>query len=130
MLGEPLAEGLRVERLDTKTEMIEISPFLAGRCASRGTELAVDRHEIQKRTPRAQLHQAECLLTALDGASERIAVEAKHPVQVDDSENEMIDLAYAHHAAGSDLAFYFRASNSSIGFPEGSSQSTWRPPGP
>jgi hypothetical protein len=27
----------------------------------------------------------------------------EHPVQVDDSQNEMIDLAYAHHAVGTEL---------------------------
>lgn len=77
--------------------MIEVSSFRSGRGSSGTPEFAVNRHEVEERTTGAKLYQADGVLATLDSAAERVAVKAKHPIEINDAQDEVIYLAYADH---------------------------------
>jgi hypothetical protein len=109
---EPLADRGFVQRLDAKTEVVEVASLPAGRRAAGPAELSVDRHEVDERVAGAQLDQAEILLAPLDRASERIAIEMQHALQIDDAQHEMVEGEETEHGqrrtAGSGASAFLR----------------------
>jgi hypothetical protein len=77
--------------------VVHITPLFAWRCAAGAAKLTVDWYKIKNRSSSAQLDQSYLILAALDRASKRVAVEAKHPVQINDAQHKVIDFANAHH---------------------------------
>src|SRR5258706_94437 len=85
------ADGRLVESVDGYREMIDV-PALGTRCrASRCAERSVDRDEVDERPARAQLEQADLRLGAFVGASDDVAVESQHPIEIRDAQDDMID---------------------------------------
>ena len=111
-----------VKRVYPKAEMIEVPSFLSRCCAAGFAELAIYRHEIDDRSARSQLNQADLVLASLDRASKNLAVEAKHPVDVDNAQYKVIDFADTDHRC---VAYRLRVFNS----PESRSSSPF-PPSP
>ena len=62
--------------------MVEVAPFLAGRCAAHAAQLAVDGYQVDQRTPSSHLRQPDLLLHALDPAAQDIAVKPRHAIEV------------------------------------------------
>jgi hypothetical protein len=80
-----------VERLDPQAEVVHVSALLAG-CGSAGTpELPVDRHQVNEGTAGAELNETDLFLAPLNSATEGVAVEPHHLLQIDDAENQVID---------------------------------------
>jgi hypothetical protein len=69
-----------------KAEMIEVASFRSGCCAACAAEFAIDGHEIEDGSAGSQLNQADLVLASLDRTSENSAVEAKHAVEVDNTQ--------------------------------------------
>jgi hypothetical protein len=80
-----------------KAEMIQVASFLSGCCAACPAEFAIDGHEIEDGSARSQLNQADLVLASLDRTSENPTVEAKHAVEVDNTQYKMVDFANADH---------------------------------
>jgi len=95
-----MTDSRLVERLYPQTKVIEVARALSRRGAASAAKFAIDRYEIDERCPRAELNQADIVLPAFHGAAKSVAIEAKHPVEVDDAKNEVIDLADMNHLAG------------------------------
>ena len=74
------ANGGFIEWLNPKAEVIDVSALLAGRRASSTSKFSVYRDEVNERASSTKLNQTNRVLTSLDGASEHLAVEAKHRV--------------------------------------------------
>src|SRR6185312_1388894 len=91
------ADGVRIERLDPKTDVIEIVPLKPRRRATRTAQRSIDRHQVHQRSPRAQLHQAKLVLATLDRAAQHRAVEMQHRVQIGDAQHDMVDFADGDH---------------------------------
>jgi hypothetical protein len=79
-----------VKRFDPKAEMIEVSPFRPRRGSSGTPEFSGNRHEVEERATGTKLYQANRFLATLDSATERVAVETKHPVEINDTQDEVI----------------------------------------
>jgi hypothetical protein len=88
-----------VEWFHPKAEVIQVARFSSRRCAADSTEFAVDRHEINDRSPSAQLDQANLVLASFHRTSECAAVEAKHAVEVNNAQHEVIDFADLNHCS-------------------------------
>jgi hypothetical protein len=80
-----------------KAEMIQVASFRSRGCAACPAELAIHGHEINDRSASSQLDQADLVLASLDRASEDSAVEAKHAIDVDNTQDKMVDFAKADH---------------------------------
>ena len=88
-----------VERFHPEAEVIQVACFPSWRCAASSAEFAIHGHEINDRSPRAKLNQANFVLASLYRTSESAAVEAKHAVEVDDAQYKMVDFANTDHRA-------------------------------
>jgi hypothetical protein len=86
-----------IKRVYPKAEMIQVASFFSGCRAARSTEFAIHRHEVNDRSAGSQLNQADLVLASLDRTSENSAVEAKHAVEVDNTQYKMVDFANADH---------------------------------
>jgi hypothetical protein len=94
-------DGRLVERLDAQAHVVHVAAFRAGRGAAGTAERAVDRHEVDLRPARAQVHEAEIVAAPLDGAADDAAVEVDHPLEVRHAEDDVVDLADLDHRRGS-----------------------------
>jgi len=74
-----------IEWLYPKAEVIQVSPFCAWRCAADSPKFAIDWHEINDGSARAQLNQAYVASMSLDRTAKRAAVEAQHFFEVDNA---------------------------------------------
>lgn len=88
-----------VEWFYPETEVIQVARFLSRCCTAGSAEFAVHGHEIDDRSAGAQLNQANFVLAPLYRTSESAAVEAKHAVEVDNAQYNMVDFANADHRA-------------------------------
>jgi len=88
-----------VEFFHPEAEVIQVACFLSWRRAASSAEFAIHRHEIDDRSARAKLNQANVVLASLYRTSESTAVEAKHAVEVDNAQHEMVDFANTDHRA-------------------------------
>jgi hypothetical protein len=86
-----------IEWLDPQTEVIEISTLPSRGDATGLAQFSIDRHQIDDGPASAQLNEADLVLPPFHGATKRVAVEAKHAVEVDHAENEMINFADLDH---------------------------------
>jgi hypothetical protein len=77
--------------------VIEVAALRAWSLTAGAAKLAIHRHEIEKRSTSAELHQTDGLLPPLDHATENFAVEVKHAFQVKDAQDKVIKLTYANH---------------------------------
>jgi hypothetical protein len=59
------ADGGGVERLHAQAEMVDVARFGARRGATHPAQLAIDRHQVDHRAARTQLHQADVVLSTL-----------------------------------------------------------------
>jgi hypothetical protein len=92
-----LTDGRFVKRLYTQAEVVQVPCLPTRRSTTSLPELAADGNQVDERTSRTQLDQANFILAPLNCATERVAVEVQHRLQVDDAENEMIDVEEAEH---------------------------------
>lgn len=88
-----------VPRIDAQAEVIHVAAVRGRGAAAVAPEDAVDRHEVDQGAAGAQLHEADRVLAALDGAAEDAAVESEHRLEVEDAQHEMVDVADADHAS-------------------------------
>ena len=86
-----------VEWFYPETEVIQVACVLSWRCAAGSAEFAIHGHEINDRSASAQLNQANFVLTSLYRTSESATVEAKHAVEIDNAQYEMVDFANTNH---------------------------------
>ena len=86
-----------VERFHPEAEVIQVACFPSWRCAASSAEFAIHGHEINDRSPRAKLNQANFVLASLYRTSENATVEAKHAVEVDNAQYKMVDFANTDH---------------------------------
>ncbi len=86
-----------VEWFYPETEVIQVACFLARCCAAGSAEFAIHGHEINDRSASAQLNQANFVLASLYRTSESAAVKAKHAVEVDNAQYQMVDFADLDH---------------------------------
>jgi hypothetical protein len=86
-----------VERLYPKAKMIKIAALNAWRRATRSPQLAPDRHKVNQGSASAQLDETYRILSALNRASKHITIKAKHSVQIDDAQYQVINVANANH---------------------------------
>src|SRR3954466_6114462 len=89
----PLVEGLQ-----SKTEVIQVASFAAGRRAARAAELAVHRNEIEHRSAGAELHEADSIAAPIDGATEQVTIERDHRLDVDNAQHNVVDVANRNHS--------------------------------
>jgi isoquinoline 1-oxidoreductase subunit alpha len=99
MRFERAANASFIERFYPKAKMIKISTFNARRRAAGTPQLAVDRHKVNQRSAGPQLDQANRILSALDRASKHITVKAKHCVQIENTQYQVINIANANHGS-------------------------------
>lgn len=66
---------LLIERLNTKAEVIDVSPFLSRCAAATGTQWALDVHQVNHRAPGTQMDHAVLLVVLLDLAAQHPSVE-------------------------------------------------------
>ena len=102
---------LFIEWLYPQAEMIEIPGFFAGWSAARLAEFAGDRHQINHRAASPQLNQSDVVLAAFDPAFKHFAIEAQHLLYIDDTQNQVINLADADHGVLSSRLTIFRAAS-------------------
>jgi hypothetical protein len=93
-------DGCFIEWLDAKAEVIEVSTVLRWRRTAGLAELTIHWHEVDQGAPRTKLNQPDGILASLDRAAEHSAVEAKHAIEVDDSQHKVINLANVNHGRG------------------------------
>jgi hypothetical protein len=87
-----------VEWLDPQTEVIEISTLPPRSGPTDFAEFAIDGHQVDDGSARAQLDKANLLLPPFNGATKRAAIEVKHGFQIDNPQNKkMINLANLDH---------------------------------
>jgi hypothetical protein len=86
-----------VEWFYPETEVIQVACFLSRCCAAGSAEFAIHGHEINDRSASAQLNQANFVLASLYRTSESAAVKAKHAVEVDNAQYQMVDFANSDH---------------------------------
>jgi hypothetical protein len=86
-----------VEGLHAKAEVIQVARLRSWRCTSSLAELAIDGHQIDEGSTGAQLNQADGILPTLHGAPQRPAIEAKHLLEVDYAQDEVVNFANVDH---------------------------------
>ena len=86
-----------IEWINTKAEMIDISPFLARSGTPFLPKHPVDRDKVHHRSSRAKLDQANLVAPALDRAPERSDVKLDHGLQINDTQHQVIDFANVDH---------------------------------
>ena len=89
-----------VERLDPNAEVIEVPAFLRWRCTPGFAKLPIHGYEVDQGAPRAKLNQPDGVLASFDRASEHVAVEVKHAIEVDDTQHKVVDLTDLNHGRG------------------------------
>ena len=89
-----------IERLDPNAEVIEVPAFLRRWRTPGFAKLPIDRHEVDQGAPGAKLNQPDGVLASFDRASEHVAVEAKHAIEVDDTQHKVVDLTDTNHGRG------------------------------
>jgi hypothetical protein len=77
--------------------VIDVSTFPSRGHTADLAKLAIDLHQIDQRSPRPQLDQADFILPALYCAAKHLTVEAQHAVEVDNTKYKMIDFANTDH---------------------------------
>jgi hypothetical protein len=92
---EVVANARLIGWFHPKGEMIEVACILSGCCATGSAMFAIDGNEINDRSARAQLDQADVVLAPVHRTSESVAVEAHHALEVDDAQHKMVDFANA-----------------------------------
>jgi len=88
-----------VEWFHPEAEMIEIACFHSWCGATGSAEHSVDRNQINDRSARAQLDQANVVLTSVHCAAKNVAIKAKHGLEVDDAKHKMVDFANMDHGS-------------------------------
>jgi len=86
-----------VEWIYPDTEVIHIAPLYSGRCPASPAKLAVYRDEVNERSASTQLDQPELVLPSLDCTAKDVAVEAKHGVEVCDTQYEVVEFPNPDH---------------------------------
>jgi hypothetical protein len=79
------ADARFVEGFYAKAEVIQVARFFPRRRTASAAEFAIHSHEVNERSPSPQLNQANRVLASLNRASEDLAVEVKHAVEVDNA---------------------------------------------
>jgi hypothetical protein len=95
------ADGCFIERLDAKAEVIEVPSFPRRWCTTGSAKLTIHWHEVDQRAPRTKLYQPNRVLTSFDRAPKHAAVEAKHAVEVDHAQHNVVNLTDVNHVAWS-----------------------------
>jgi len=86
-----------IEWINTKAEMIDVSPFDARSRAPIAPELSVDRDKVYQRSSRAKLDQANLVPSPLDRTPKRGDVKLDHRLQINDAQHQVIDFANVDH---------------------------------
>src|SRR3569832_388794 len=85
-------ERVDVERFHAQTHVIHVSPC-AGRTVFRAIELRAHLQQVDQRTARAQLRETQLALLLLEAATEHLAVEARHDLDIRRPNHHVVDLA-------------------------------------
>jgi len=96
MFLEVAPDLVGVERVDPKTEMIEVAPLRSGRRAADAAELAVRGDEIDHRLPRFQMVQPEALDAPVEAAADDVDVETDHRFDVAGPDYDVVDPLNLH----------------------------------
>ncbi len=100
MRSKVAADGGFIERLDAKTEVIEVPSLLRWWRATDLAKLTRHWHEVNQRAPCPKLNQPDGILASFDRAPERPAVKAKHAIKIDDAQYKMVNLTDMDHWGG------------------------------
>ena len=95
--GQVNADRLFVERIDPKTEVVEVACVFARRGTAGSAQFAIHRNQVDEGRAGAKLDQPDLVLPPFDGAAKRIAVETKHGFEIDHSKDQMIDITNMNH---------------------------------
>jgi hypothetical protein len=86
-----------VEWIYPNTEMIHVARLFSRRCPASPAEFAVYRDEINERSASTQLDQPELVLPSLDCTAKNTAVEAKHGVEVNNTQYQVVKFPNLDH---------------------------------
>jgi len=86
------AQCFFVERLDAQAEVIDVTPFAAGRPAALAAEFALQVDEVDHRRTGAQVYQAQRFVALDHFGTEHLAVEVDAARQVRDAQDDVIDM--------------------------------------
>ena len=89
------ADGRFVERLDAQAKVIQIAALRAGGCSASFAQPAVNGNQIDDRTAGTKLYQADSVLAFFHRATQGVAVKAEHGLEVDNTQDKMVDFADA-----------------------------------
>src|SRR6185436_12720013 len=91
-------DGLLVERLDAKAEVIHVAALAAGGGAAGLAERAVHRDEVDHARADAQVGHAEFGSIGDEARAEDVAVEARHRLDVAHAQDDVVDAADVDHS--------------------------------
>ena len=80
------------EPYEVPGRIVDVTPTALLYVDSGGVLHHVDRHEVDQRPARAQLHQADGVLAPLEGAAEHVAVERHHCRFIAHPQHHVVDL--------------------------------------
>jgi hypothetical protein len=89
--------GCRVEWFDPQAEVVHVATRARRGAAASAAEHAIYRNEVDERAASAKLSQSDLCLLAFYLATQHVAIEPQHSVQIDNSEHDVIDLSYVDH---------------------------------
>jgi hypothetical protein len=92
-LGQLAPDGCLIKWLYPEAEVIQVATLWPWGSTTSAAKLAIDGYEVNQRTTSAQLNQANRVLATLDLTTEGLAIEAKHRVQVDYTQDKMVKFA-------------------------------------
>jgi hypothetical protein len=102
MAGQALSDHLLREGVHAHAEVVEIAPRSSGRRTVLPSQSAIGRDQIDQGTPRAELNQAELIpATSLHHASEDVAIEPHHALEIAHAQDDVIDAKNAHQPISS-----------------------------
>lgn len=97
MIRQVRANAGCIEGIDAQAEMIHVATFTPRRRTTFATQLSINRDQIDQRTTGAQLDQTNLVLTALDRATQHVAIERQHCIEIDDAKDKVIDFVDLDH---------------------------------
>src|SRR5215469_15215760 len=88
-----------IERSDLQCEVINITTFGSGACATKAAQLARQWDQIDEGSASANLPEADGLLHIVDSATQHIAIEPHGSFEIANAQHNMVDLLQpeGHH---------------------------------
>lgn len=90
--------------LDAQAKVIQVMPAAAGRLTTTAPNSAPHCNQIDQRTARTQLHQANVVLPLFFMATQDLAVEALHGRNIDGTQHDVVDFADSNHCSSPNLS--------------------------